>query len=220
MSMTTRIRPGLGFLVSLCIAGCKPVQFIWKVDQLGQIGGHAVEVLGAPKFMTDGDRKALCFDGAQDGLVVNANPLQGWREFTVRVLFKPDGDGREEQRFLHIEDDQQHRLLIETRVNQGRTWSLDTFLRNTDQKKLTLLDRTRTQPTDQWYWATLTYDGNTMRHYVDGELQLEGRLKFPRMTAGKISLGVRQNKVHWFKGCIARVEFTAAALDPKYLGEP
>ncbi len=218
--MTTRIRLGLGFLVSLCIAGCKPVQFVWSVDQLEQIGGHAVEVLGSPRIVTEGDRKSLCFDGVQDGIFVNANPLQGLEEFTVRVLFKPDGDGNEEQRFLHIEDDQQRRLLIETRVNKDRTWSLDTFLRNTDTQKLTLLDRTRTQPTDQWYWATLTYDGGTMRHYVDRERQLEGRVNFPRMTAGKISLGVRQNKVHWFKGCIARVEFTAAALDPMYLGEP
>jgi hypothetical protein len=211
---------GLGFLVSLCITGCKPVQYVWSVDQLDVIGGHAVEVLGAPKVVTEGARKTLCFDGVQDGIFVNANPIHGWREFTVRVLFKPDGDGHEEQRFLHIEDDQQHRLLIETRVNKDRTWSLDTFLRNTDQKKLTLLDRSRTQPTDQWYWATLVYDGRTMRHFVNGEPQLEGKVDFPKMTGGKVSIGVRQNRVHWFKGCIARVEFTAAALDPMYLGKP
>jgi hypothetical protein len=211
---------GLGLLLCLGTSGCKPVQLVWTVDQLEQIGGHAVEVLGAPKVVTEGSRKALCFDGVKDGIFLGANPLQGWGEFTVEILFRPDGDGNEEQRFLHIEDDEQHRLLIETRVNKDRTWSLDTFLRNTDKEKLTLLDRAKTQATDQWYWAALVYDGRTMRHFVNGELQLEGQVDFPKTTSGRTSLGVRQNRIHWFKGCIAEVRITAMALDPGVLSKP
>ena len=111
-------------------------------------------------------------------------------------------------------------VLIETRVTAQRTWALDTFLRATDADKLTLLDRARAQPTDAWYWAALVYDGRTMAHYVNGEKQLEGPVAFPAMGAGRVSLGVRQNRVHWFKGCIAQVRFSPQALAPAALRRP
>jgi len=37
------------------------------------------------------------------------------------------------------------------------------------------------------------------------------------MSAGQISLGVRQNKVYWFKGGIREVRFHSAALTPENL---
>jgi hypothetical protein len=137
--------------------------------------------------------------------------------FTIEILFHPDGDGPAEQRFLHIQDEQERRVLIETRVSEDRRWSLDTFLRASDADKLTLLDRARTQPTDRWYWAALVYDGRTMRHYVDGEKQLQGEVAFPPTGPGRISLGVRQNRIHWFKGCIAQVRISEEALLPAAL---
>jgi hypothetical protein len=206
--------------LALWMVGCKPVVVVWTPDHRNSIGEHVTEVVGAPRLVPDGARQALCFDGERDALFVHVNPLEGWREFTVQVLFKPDGTGKEEQRFLHVEDDQQHRLLIETRVNPDRSWSLDTFLRKDDDNKLTLLDRRQSQPADQWYWAALVYDGMTMRHFVNGEKQLEGRVSFPKMSAGKVSLGVRQNKVHWFKGCIAEVRFSPSAIQAQALQRP
>ena len=91
------------------------------------------------------------------------------------------------------------------------------FLRATDADKLTLLDPGKTQPTDRWYWAALVYDGKSMRHFVDGNKQLEGSVAFPPTGPGRISLGVRQNRVHWFKGCIAQVRFTPVALNSRDL---
>ena len=190
---------------------------VWKLDNLNAIGGRAPEVLGTPKAQTEGSRKALCFDGKSDGIFLDANPLAGWGQFTLEVLFKPDGDGPAEQRFLHIQDAQERRVLVETRVTPKRTWALDTFLRATDADKLTLLDHAKSQPTDAWYWAALVYDGRTMAHFVNGQKQLEGPVAFPAMGEGRISLGVRQNKAHWFKGCIAQVRFSPVVLTPASL---
>jgi hypothetical protein len=47
--------------------------------------------------------------------------------------------------------------------------------------------------------------------------ELEGNVTIPPMDAGRISLGVRQNKVYWFKGGIREVRFSPAALAPAEL---
>jgi hypothetical protein len=206
-------------VLPLLLAACTHTT-VWKLDNLNATGGHSPDVLGAPKAQTEGSRKALCFDGKSDGILLDVNPLAGWAQFTLEVLFKPDGDGPAEQRFLHIQDAQERRVLVETRVTPQRTWALDTFLRASDADKLTLLDPAKSQPTDAWFWAALVYDGRTMAHFVNGQKQLEGPVAFPAMGEGRISLGVRQNKVHWFKGCIAQVRFSPAALAPASLQRP
>lgn len=192
----------------------KPV--VWELKSLDIIGGQKPEVLGAPKAAMASGHRALCFDGKADGVFVPVNPIEGWGAYTVEALFKPDGDGPEEQRFLHIQDESNRRLLLETRVANNE-WALDTFLLDTEADKLALLDRTLTSPTDQWHWAALVFDGKKMTHYVNGVKQLEGAVKVPPMGSGRISLGVRQNLVYWYKGCIAQVRFTPSALDAKAL---
>jgi hypothetical protein len=213
-TMRTLLRTMAVALVAVSAAACttSPSHTTWNLKSTASIAGVVPEVVGSPKSTTLGGRSALCFDGRGDGLLLTANPVAGWAQFTVEIQFRPDGDGPEEQRFFHIQDDQERRLLIETRVNKDHTWALDTFLRDTDTAKLTLLDRAKTQPTDAWYWAALTYDGTTMRHYINGVQQLEGQVAFAPMGPGRTSLGVRLNQIHWFKGCIAQVRFTAAAL--------
>lgn len=183
----------------------------WQVDSLEAIGGLRPQVFGAPKIVDANGAKALCFDGKADGMLLPANPIAGWPRFTIEILFRPDSGGPAEQRFLHIEDTRERRALIETRMADG-AWSLDTFLRASGADKLTLLDRAKTQRVDEWHWAALVYDGATMSHYVDGVMQLEGEVNFPAMGPGRTSLGVRQNRIHWFKGCIGRVRFTPEAL--------
>src|SRR5688572_30401344 len=182
---------------------------VWALRDAASVGGHATEVVGNPRVA--GTEVAIVFDGKGDGLFVPANPLAGWSAFTIEVRFKPDGSGSEEQRFLHLEDDLKHRVLMEIRV-RDRQWSLDTLLFQDAEHRLTLLDRTRLHPTDRWFWVALVYDGAKMSHYVNGELELAGAVAFTPMTTGRSSIGVRQNRVSWFKGAIAEVRFTPAAL--------
>lgn len=204
--------PLLAVLIGALSAGAgEPT--VWRLDQTARVGGHATEVLDAPR-VTDG---ATFFNGASDGLFVPANPLAGLAQFTIEVLFWPAADGPAEQRFLHVQDGPGSRALIETRVSGG-TWALDTFLSHpASGAKLALLDMTRRHPANRWTWVALVYDGRRMAHYIDGVKELEGEVAFPAMAAGQVSLGVRQNKVYWFKGGIREVRWHATALKAEEL---
>ena len=188
-----------------------PVATVWQMRDATQVAGHRTEVVGSPKVSGAGAGAAIVFDGQGDGIFVAANPLADWRAFTIEVRFKPDASGGEEQRFLHLEDDAKHRVLMETRV-RDQQWSLDAFLFQDPDHKLTLLDRSKRHPTDRWYWVALVYDGATMSSYVNGVLELSGEVDFAPMAPGRTSIGVRQNRVSWFKGAIAEIRFTPMAL--------
>ena len=131
---------------------------------------------------------AVEFDGVGDGLLIEANPLAGLTRFTVEVLVPAGGDGGEEQRFVHFEEaTAENRALIELRLTAGR-WALDTFLRS-PEPGLTLLDRASTHTAGEWHVASLTYDGKTMAHFVDGARELSGdvRVHAARPTARRRS---------------------------------
>jgi hypothetical protein len=135
----------------------------------------------------------------------------------MEALIRPEAGGTPEQRFLHIQDDAGSRSLMEIRLTDSG-WALDTFLYSVKNgKSLPLLDRTKLHPAGQWTWVALVYAHGHMAHYINGVKELEGDVTIPALGAGKISLGVRQNKVFWFKGAIREVRITSAALAPEQL---
>lgn len=217
------MRPAPGFCLALLLIGNlaanePPVTTTWQLDRADRIGGLTPTVLGAPAVRSDTAGAALFFNGASDGLLLPVNPIGGWPAFTIEALIKPEANGPAEQRFLHIQDhlgaagDPGSRVLMEIRID-GANWALDTFLFSESTKsKLPLLDRTKLHPTGRWTWVALVYAHGHMAHYIDGVKELEGDVDIPPMSAGQISLGVRQNKVYWFKGGIREVRFHPAAL--------
>src|SRR5262249_1100456 len=109
------------------------------------------------------------------------------------------------------------RTMVETRLDGKGSWWLDTFLLWKGTGKA-LIDPQKVHPTDKWYWVALRYDGKMMTSFVNGEKELEGEIAFgPAPAAGKVSLGVGQNKVFWFKGAIREVRFHGEALAPAAL---
>lgn len=162
----------------------------------------------------------MCFNGEPDAALLDANPIAGWSTFTIEALIKPRTAGSPEQRFLHIEDERAARVLLELRIVSPKEWALDTFLFDSPQSRLTLLDRAKVHSTDEWHWVALTYDGETMAHYVDGVRELEGKLAFRAMAQGKMSLGVRLNKVSWYQGCIREIRYSPRALTAAELQKP
>jgi hypothetical protein len=196
-------------------AAAEPI--VWKLESISRIGDHATTVLGSPRVAREGKQAAICFDGKSDAILLSTNPIEGWAQFTIEALIKPDAVGPEEQRFLHIQDERERRLLLETRLTPRGEWALDTFLLASPEARLALLDRTLLHPAEQWQWVALAFDSETMRHYVNGEKELEGKVAFQPMTSGRMSLGVRLNKVSWYKGCIREVRFTPAALQEQSL---
>jgi acetyl esterase/lipase len=185
---------------------------VWRVDNLQAIGGHAVTVLGNPRVVATDIGPAVAFDGEDDGVFLDVNPVAGLSKFSIEILFQPSAGGSEEQRFLHFEDPSAgNRALIELRMRPDSQWALDTFLRS-QEKGLTLLDRDRVHPAGAWHVAALTYDGRTMRHFVNGRLELSGEHHVAPMGAGRASIGVRQTRVSWFKGLIHSIRITPDAL--------
>jgi len=206
-------------LAASALRGAGPAAVVWKLDQTASVGGQAAEVLGAPQVVEIDGIKTVRFDGTADGLFLPVNPLGGLREFTIEVLFRPEAGGGAEQRFLHVQDEPGSRALMEIRLTPEGRWALDTFLYSTrNEEKLTLLDRTKLHPAGRWHWVALRYDGKTMTSHINGAKELEGPVAIPAMQApGRISLGVRQNKVYWFKGGIAEVRFHPSALPAEKL---
>jgi hypothetical protein len=188
---------------------------VWEVDNRESIGGHDTVVLGLPEVIRTDYGMAVQFGRDGDGLVVDALPLAGAKKFTLEIIFRPDTDGLREQRFLHLqEDDSESRILIETRLTDDDRWYLDTYI-HSDKGSKALFEPEKTHRVGRWYNATLVYDGREMRHYVNGFLESSAELEFGPLGEGKTSIGVRMNRVFWFKGAVRKVRFTERVIDPE-----
>lgn len=188
---------------------------VWDLKNIDKVGGHKTTVLGQPKVIKTDDGKAIEFDGVDDGIFIETNPLAGANAFTIEAWFRPDADGPAEQRWLHVEDleNAESRAMLETRVSKD-LWFLDTFLKS-GENRLPLYAENFKHPTGRWYHAALVYDGTEMRHYIDGELELSGKIAMKPFGRGRTSIGVRQSKVYWFKGAVRKIRFTSQALPPE-----
>jgi acetyl esterase/lipase len=183
----------------------------WRLDNLKAIGGHAVTVAGSPRVVQTDIGPAIEFNGQTDGLFIDTSPLTGLTRFTIDLVFQADADAPEEQRVLHIQEDgTESRALIEIRAVARDRWALDTYLRSGDAR-LTLLDRGVTHPDARWHVATLTYDGTTMTDYVDGVKEGSGAVVFAPLRTGRTAIGVRLNRVSWFKGRVHSMRITPEA---------
>jgi hypothetical protein len=185
---------------------------LWTFDGLDRIGKYAMTASGSPSIVKEKAGRSICFRGEPDAALLSVNPIADWSSFTIEAWIKPRSTGAAEQRFLHIEDERAARVLLELRMVSPQAWALDTFLFDSSESRRTLLDRAKLHSTDEWHWVALTYDGKTMAHYVDGVRELEGELSFRAMAQGRMSLGVRLNKVSWYQGCIREIRFAPRAL--------
>ena len=183
---------------------------VWRSEAGGTIGGHHPEVLGAPRIGREEGRGHVQFDGKADGWVVPVNPLAGWPSFTVELLFRPAVEGEFEQKVVHVEDTAGRRLMFETRLEGGK-WSLDTFL-TTGTSSGMLLDRALSHPAGQWHWAAMVYDQGRMTSFVNGRQELSTTVDFTPMVSGRTGLGVRLNRVFWYRGDIGELRFHPRAL--------
>jgi len=190
---------------------------VWKLDNLTSIGGHPVTVAGTPRVVETDSGKAIEFNGVSDGLFLDVNPLAGLERFTVEIDFQPAAEGAEEQRFVHFQEAAtENRAVVELRTLPNASWCLDSYLRY-ESASLTLIDRNAPHPISRWHTAALTFDGKTMAHYVDGKLEQSGDVAFKPLAAGRTSIGVRQNRVSWFKGRIRQVRITPRVLSSAQL---
>lgn len=195
------------------IAGAAPNGEIWRFDRIDRIGGYTVKVLGNPRVIETPLGKAVAFNGAGDALFLGVHPLAGAENFTWEVIFRPDEGGAPEQRFFHLQEDgSDNRMLFEIRV-VGNQWCLDSFAKSGTESKA-LLDRAKLHPLGTWYHAAAVYDGHQFSNYVDGVLEGSGEVHLMPQKAGQCSIGVRFNKVNYFKGAVLTARMTPRALAP------
>ncbi len=197
----------------------EPPQTLWRLDHLGDFGAAGVSVEGDPTLVTTAHGPAIHFDGDGDRLVVDDNPLDQATQFTIELWFKPDNAWPDnwQPRFFHIEapDNPNRRVTVELRLNDQSQWYLDGFIKS-ESDDLTLIDDSLVHSVDEWHHAALTYDGSTLRSYVNGTLELEGAVHYdPISDEGMTSIGARMNRVHWFKGTILAARVTQAVLPPE-----
>jgi hypothetical protein len=197
----------------------------WRFDRIDQIGGHPTTILGHPRVIDTPAGKAVEFNGTDDALFVDVHPLAGAETFTWEVVFRPDPGGAPEQRFFHLQErdpktgaDTANRMLFEIRVI-GSRWCLDSFAITGSESK-TLIDREKLHTLGDWHRAALVYDGRELRNYVDGVLEGAAPLHLSPQGPGHASMGVRINRVNYFKGAIRLARMTRRALAPgEFLGE-
>lgn len=197
----------------------KPHTQVWHFNRLDKIGGYPTQVVGHPKVIGTRYGKAVHFDGTGDALFVSDHPLAGASTYTWEVIFRPDAGGMQAQRFFHLQEqdpvthaDTGNRMLFELRVVDGQ-WCLDSFA-SSGKNSRALLNCKLLHPLNRWYRITAVYDGKTLRNYVGDQLQGEGPLNLKPQGQGHSSVGVRINKVNWFKGDILMARMTPRALEP------
>jgi hypothetical protein len=187
-------------------------QELWTFDRLDRVGGRQTTVLGAPRVVDTPVGKAIEFDGAADALVVDVHPLAGAATFTWEAIFRPDG-GEAEQRWFHLQESgSDNRMLFEIRVVGGE-WYLDSYNRSGDAQA-TLMNRNRLHPLGVWYHVAAVYDGREFRNYVNGIEEGAAEVRLAPQRQGRSSIGVRINRVNYFKGAIHLARFTRRALSP------
>jgi len=211
-------------IVGPAAASARPPAVVWTFDRLDSIGGEVVRIEGAPTVIDTPLGKAVLFDGIDDALFIDRHPLAGAATFTFEALIRPDG-GDFAQRWFHLASDEpapvpgappvtpsNTRFLFELRV-VGDNWYLDAFV-NGPGYKHTLIFPDKLHPIGRWHHVAQTYDGETYRAYVDGQLQGEARIAFTPQGPGRASVGVRMNRMNYFKGAIRQARFTRGALKP------
>ncbi|MDQ8199701.1 hypothetical protein QEH56_16180 [Pelagicoccus enzymogenes] len=195
-------------------ANAQTDSIVWRLDNLESLDGNTLAVEGSPRLIETPHGKAIEFDGEDNALFLDLHPLEGWSNFTIEVVFNPYSDGPAEQRFFHMqESESDSRVMFETRTVDGSHWFLDTFIKSRQQTVVNYA-QDHLHPTGKWYHAAIVVDGKTFKHYVDGTLEMSQELDYVAQGDGHMSLGVRINRVNWFKGAIRTIRFTPHTLAP------
>ena len=184
----------------------------WTFDRLDRVGGYPTTLLGEPHVIDAPVGKAIEFDGVDDAIFLDVHPLEGAATFTWEAIFRPDG-GNQAQRWFHLQENgSDDRYLFEIRV-AGDQWYLDSY-GHSGEAQQALINREALHPLGAWYHVAAVFDGREFRNYVNGVQQGAALVRFAPQKAGRTSIGVRINRVDYFKGAIHLARFTRRALAP------
>lgn len=198
-----------------CFCEDSTADITWDLNNTSSIAGHKTTVLGSPRVIETKKGKAVLFDGIDDVLIVDAPAVAGANEFTLEVIIRPDPNALEsEQKFLHIqENDSKNRIILLVAKGKKGHWYFDSFVR-TSAGSQNMWDASKTHSAGRWYNVAIVCDGKRMGQYVNGVLELSGKLELTAFGNGKTSIGAKMNQKSCFKGAIRKIRFTPRALKP------
>ncbi len=185
----------------------------WILSDFVQNPQKGITISGNPEIIKYGNKKAVAFNGTDDAIFLEEMPLAGLEQFTIEMIYNPHSGGNFEQRFLHCGEANGDRVLLELRSTPGG-WYFDAFIKIGD-KGVTLIEPTLLHPHDQWYHIAYVIDKGRLETWINGKKELEGSMELTPVNSGVTSIGVRQNKVSWFKGAIYKIRITPKALGPE-----
>jgi len=186
----------------------------WVLSDIIGLKDNSIKVVGHPRTIDSQFGKAILFNGKKDGIFFKNMPLSGLEQFTIEVIFRPDYNGKFEQRFFHSGEVYGERVLLETRTT-STDWYLDAYIKSGNNEVI-LIDSNLVHPLGQWYNVAFVIDKGKLATYVNGIKELEGQLDLVPILSGKTSVGVRQNKLSWFRGAIYKIRISPKALEPDY----
>jgi len=205
-------------------------QTTWRFDNLTTIGTAHIITIGSPTLVDTDLGKAIHFNGTPtsgDALFFDQVPLAGAKAYTFEVIFRPSSKGVPAQRFFHTQESgSAARRMFEIRIVDNQ-WCLDAVAIDAPAgagpqdgaaaHRLVILtcDAAHLHPLDQWYAVAATWDGTTLRSYVNSQLQGEATGTLTPLGPGTTSAGTRIDKRDFFTGDIFSARFTPKVLAPQ-----
>lgn len=183
----------------------------WLLSKLIQEKSNEIEINGNPQIVNSPYGEAISFNGIDDALFLKELPLESIPEFTVEMIFKPELNAPFEQRVLHIGEITKDRMLLEIRA-VGSNWYFDGYACSGTNKKA-LIDENKIHPLGKWYHVAFVVTKNSLTTYVNGKQELKEEFSFLPIESGSTSIGVRMNKVSWFKGAIYKIRISPKVLE-------
>ena len=178
----------------------------WVLANLLGEKSSSIEISGKPQIVNSPYGKAVSFNGIDDALFLNEMPLKSLQEFTVEMIFKPEINAPFEQRVLHIGESKKDRMLLEIRA-VDTNWYFDGYAVSNSNKKALAYEKL-IHPLGQWYHVAFVVTPKSLTTYVNGKQELYEEFSFLPIETGETSIGVRLNKVSWFKGAIYKIRIT------------
>jgi hypothetical protein len=105
------------------------------------------------------------------------------------------------------------RVMLETRLTPEGYWYVDAFVQS-GEVKIAMIDSTKLHPLGEWYNVALVNKKGKLEVFINGKTEFRKKIPFAPFTDGRTSLGVRQNKVYWYKGAFYKIRITPKAISP------
>jgi len=177
------------------------------------IGGCRAELSGTPEFM-EGDLPALALDGERVYLSVNDPPkgLRPQQDISVEAWVSLNAGQSWGGLIGYFQDNG----TFEKGWLLGYNSTTFTFSVSTGNKMQYMPAKTAFQPS-QWYHVVGTYDGATLKLYVNGELEnsqsLSGAIDYPRYAVFTLGAYKDDDEFYPTNGSLHQVALYADALD-------